>query len=74
MEHKAKQRLAMVSEHLGTSTTTIDTQLLQHIFEHDNWETRARLKELMKDELYVPYVPTPRDDHFLALAVRSLNV
>ena len=52
----AKQRLSAIANHLGTASGTIDIAELQHLLEHDNWDTRRKLKELMKDDLYVPYV------------------
>ena len=50
----ARQRMSTLANHLGPSSSSLDTAELQHFLEHDNWETRRRLKELMKDELYIP--------------------
>ena len=50
----ARQRLNTLASHLGSSSSNLDVAELQHFLEHDNWETRNRLKELMKDDLYIP--------------------
>ena len=54
MQESARQRLGALAVHLGGGSVTVDTKELQKLLEHDNFETRAKLKELMKDELYVP--------------------
>lgn len=54
MQTSARQRLGALAAHLGGGGATLNVSELQRLFEHDNYETRAKLKELMKDELYVP--------------------
>lgn len=34
----------------------VDSAALQALLDHDNYDTRAKLKELMKDPLFVPCV------------------
>ena len=41
-----------VQSHLGGPS--FDVQALQRILEHDNFETRQKMKELMKQDLFVP--------------------
>ena len=41
-------------QHLGSDGIQFDMEALQHLLEHDNWETRRQLKELMKDDLFIP--------------------
>ena len=31
-----------------------DAEQLQKLLEHDNWETRAKLKELTKQDIFIP--------------------
>ena len=31
-----------------------DVKALQRLLEHDNWDTRQALKELMRDDIFVP--------------------
>ena len=38
-----------------TGCIDFDAALLQRLLEHDNWDTRARMKQLMKDPLFIPY-------------------
>lgn len=54
MQDQARQRLKIIATHLGSNASGIGIEELQRLLEHDNWENRAQLKELMKDELYVP--------------------
>lgn len=66
MLDSAKRRLTNISSHFDltrkvehaapTRKVTFDVSALQRLLEHDNWETRQKLKELMRDELFVPYV------------------
>ena len=41
-------------QHLGSDGIQFVMEALQHLLEHDNWETRRQLKELMKDDLFIP--------------------
>ena len=41
-------------QHASSGGLQFDVQTLQHILEHDNHGNREGLKELMKDELFVP--------------------
>ena len=41
-------------QHAANEGIRFDSEQLQKIFEHDNWETRAKLKELTKQELFLP--------------------
>lgn len=53
----ARLRISTLAGHLGATSSGFDVAELQHLLEHDNWHTRMKLKELMKDDLFVPYVP-----------------
>lgn len=46
------QRLSQ--QHPGLDGARFDSEQLQHILEHDNWETRAKLKELTKQPIFIP--------------------
>ncbi len=46
------QRLPQQS--LGTEGIRFDAEQLQRLLEHDNWETRAKLKELTKQAIFIP--------------------
>ena len=48
--------LRLPRQHAGDGGISFDTDALQRLLEHDNHDTRRKMKELMKDELYVPYV------------------
>ena len=67
MQESAKRRLGLLGGHFTQfsgyqpstgqpSSIDFDAALLQRLLEHDNWETRAQMKELMKDPLFIPYV------------------
>ena len=64
MQESAKRRLNNLGAHFDLSRKviqpnkrgpdTFDVAALQHLLEHDNWETRQKLKELMRSDLFVP--------------------
>lgn len=55
-------------QHLGTEGIQFDAEQLQRLLEHDNWETRAKLKELTKQPIFIPrYDMDLRDERELAL-------
>ena len=51
-----------------------DAVLLQRLLEHDNWDTRARMKELMKDPLFIPYAHYPEASYPRMAALQKLFV
>lgn len=38
----------------GGEGIQFDAEQLQKLLEHDNWETRAKLKELTKQDIFIP--------------------
>jgi hypothetical protein len=65
MDEAAQRRVGRLSAHFdvthrlprqyaGADGLSFDADALQHLLEHDNHDTRRKMKELMKDELYVP--------------------
>lgn len=38
----------------GPGGTSFDTEAMQRVLDHDNHETRRAMKDLMKDDLFVP--------------------
>ncbi len=65
MEGTAQRRIENISGHFDVvehpssvlrqlAGPTFDVLALQRILEHDNFETRQRMKELMKQDLFVP--------------------
>lgn len=56
MQQSAQDRLRALAAHLGPPPAELDISELQRLLEHDNHDTRAKLKELMKDDLYLPCV------------------
>ena len=65
MEKTAQRRIEMISGHFDVAAhpsslqkqlagPTFDVLALQRILEHDNFETRQQMKELMKQDLFVP--------------------
>ena len=48
----AGKRLQQLGFHLGSHSW--NKQDLQDLLDHDNHETREALKELMKEELFIP--------------------
>ncbi|KAL3161451.1 hypothetical protein ABBQ32_010335 [Trebouxia sp. C0010 RCD-2024] len=52
----------------GGGGIQFDAERLQKLLEHDNWETRAKLKELTKQDIFIPrYDMDLRDERELAL-------
>ena len=49
-----------------------DTGAMQHLLEHDNHETRAALRDLFKDELFVPRYAVPLEEE-RELALKRLQ-
>lgn len=41
-------------QHSGAEGIQFDAEQLQKLLEHDNWETRAKLKELTKQDIFIP--------------------
>ena len=41
-------------QHSSSEGITFDAEQLQKLLEHDNWETRAKLKELTKQDIFIP--------------------
>ncbi|CAL5220325.1 g2316 [Coccomyxa viridis] len=78
MEGTAQRRIENISGHFDVvehpssvlrqlAGPTFDVLALQRILEHDNFETRQRMKELMKQDLFVPrYDMDLRDERELA--------
>jgi hypothetical protein len=64
----SKRRLFVVAGHFDAggrsqSSSSIPTQQLQELLDHDSIELRRRMKEFMKDDIYIPWVaraPSPR--------------
>ena len=65
MEGTAQRRIGMISGHFDVvehpssilrqlAGPSFDVLALQRILEHDNFETRQQMKELMKQDLFVP--------------------
>ena len=65
MDERAQRRVQHLSghfdvthrlprQHASSEGLQFDVKALQHILEHDNYGNREGLKELMKDELFVP--------------------
>ena len=67
MQESARRRLSSLSAHFNLSRApdgqaqhhdpeqkAVDIVALQRLLEHDNWETRQKLKDLMNCELFVP--------------------
>ena len=65
MEGTAQRRIEMINGHFDVVAhpSSVQTQLagpsfdvlaLQRILDHDNYETRQQMKELMKQDLFVP--------------------
>ncbi len=56
----ATERIRTLGRHLGVGGIppallgANDLQALQRLLEHDNWDCRQQLKDLMKDPLFVP--------------------
>jgi hypothetical protein len=42
------------SAHRGYDAVSFDPVALQRVLDHDNHETRRAMKDLMKDDLFVP--------------------
>ena len=65
MQESAKRRLETIKAHFDLTrkasnkpakagSVSFDVAALQRLLEHDNWETRQKLKKLMHSELFVP--------------------
>lgn len=61
MEPSTQRRLANLGGHFKSATRSsgqagllFNVAAFQRILEHDNWENRAKMKELMKDDIFVP--------------------
>ncbi|DBA83512.1 hypothetical protein WJX79_008785 [Trebouxia sp. C0005] len=79
MQGTTRRRIEVVGNHfnvhqrlpqqsLGTEGIRFDVEQLQRLLEHDNWETRAKLKELTKQAIFIPrYDMDLRDERELAL-------
>lgn len=79
MQGTTRRRIEVVGNHfnvhqrppqqsLGTEGIRFDAEQLQRLLEHDNWETRAKLKELTKQAIFIPrYDMDLRDERELAL-------
>ncbi|KAK9840200.1 hypothetical protein WJX74_005380 [Apatococcus lobatus] len=70
----ATERIRTLGRHLGVGGLqpallgTSELQALQRLLEHDNWDCREQLKNLMKDPLFTPrYDMDLRDERELAL-------
>lgn len=55
----ASGRLEVLARQLAlqptsASSDTLDVASFQRLLEHDNWETRQRMKDLMNTELFTP--------------------
>jgi hypothetical protein len=61
----SKRRLFVVAGHFDAGRRSeqpgsVATQQLQELLDHDNIELRKRMKEFMKDDIYIPWVARPR--------------
>ena len=68
MQESANRRVGTIGAHFNLSRKSSATKLrpskpdsvsfdvlaLQKLLEHDNWETRRKLKDLMNSDLFVP--------------------
>ena len=54
MQDSARKRLATMAGHFGSAASSLDIAEVQRLLEHDNFENRQKLKELMRDPLFVP--------------------
>lgn len=64
MQGTAQRRIVMLHGHFdvaihplargGPGGTSFDTEAMQRVLDHDNHETRRAMKDLMKDDLFVP--------------------
>lgn len=67
MQESARRRLSQLYAHFNLQRApagqaqqhdpqqkTVDIVALQRLLEHDNWENRQKLKDLMNCELFVP--------------------
>lgn len=63
MQGTAQRRIVMLHGHFDVSAQqpkgglggiAFDPEALQRILDHDNHETRRAMKDLMKDDLFVP--------------------
>ena len=57
----AASRMAVLARQIALQPTSassgaLDVAAMQQLLEHDNWETRQRMKDLMDTELYTPCV------------------
>lgn len=56
----ATERIRTLGRHLGVGglqpalLAASELQALQRLLEHDNWDCREQLKDLMKDPLFTP--------------------
>jgi hypothetical protein len=55
----AVARLEVLARQIAVSPTSasseqIDVAAMQRLLEHDNWETRQKMKDLMDGDLFVP--------------------
>lgn len=54
----ATERIRTLGRHLGVGGPVVlgasELQALQRLLEHDNWDCRQQLKDLMKDPLFTP--------------------
>ncbi|KAK9806580.1 hypothetical protein WJX73_004625 [Symbiochloris irregularis] len=65
--HFSLQRANGQAQHHDPQQKTVDIVALQRLLEHDNWETRQKLKDLMHCELFVPqYDIDLRDEREIA--------
>ncbi|KAK9829677.1 hypothetical protein WJX72_007299 [[Myrmecia] bisecta] len=78
MDPAARRRLSTIGSHFNVASAhpsghaggalAFDVAGLQHLLEHDNWDTRKALKEVAKDDLFIPrYDIDLRDERELAL-------
>ena len=64
MQESARRRLEKLGSHFNlvrplqalqlSKPAALDVAALQRLLEHDNWETRRKLKELMHCDLFIP--------------------
>ena len=54
MQGTAQRRVELISAQSHLGGPSFDVPALQRILEHDNFETRQKMKELMKQDLFVP--------------------
>ena len=65
MQGIVRRRIEVVGNHfdvhqrlpqqqLGTEGIVFSVEQLQKLLEHDNWDTRAKLKELTKQDIFIP--------------------